>query len=387
MERSSLNKVINCVYPWNGLTIRPDGMSIPCCMYNDQKTLNFESSNISMKDLRNSPEWDSIRNDMLNNKFPTGCADCKDDEVLGLQSLRVNGLKRFIPITTEKAGKIKILETAFSNLCDSACLHCSSYFSSKWASEDFVHGRSTKKSKIQINDTLDSEDLSEVEILKIIGGEPLLEQEKFSNLLDRINLKNCSIKICTNGRHIPNLQITDKLKNAKAILLVVSVDGIESLNEWYRWPVKWAETEITIENLEKKFSNLPNFYLHLHCCISVYNVFYLEKIIRYFRTKWPKWKIEFDWIRTPTWQSIEILPSEIKQDLYIEMKELEKTLNDLTYFCDQNPYTITANKLLKESSLDEWEKCKEMTEFFAKERNQNIKEINPKFFQIMENAR
>lgn len=384
MEKQFINQSVECVYPWNGLTVRPDGTAIPCCMYNDQENLNFKNSNLSIENLRDSSAWKNIRTGMLNDKFPTGCANCKDDEGLGLQSLRLNGLKRFIPIKTAEADKIKILEMAFSNLCDSACLHCSSYFSSKWGSEDYIHGRSIEKSKIQINDNLDNEDLSGVEILKIIGGEPLLEQGKFTALLERINLENCSIKLCTNGRHFPNPQLLEKLVQAKNLLFVISVDGIDSLNDWYRWPSKWEEIVKTIDIVENKLCHLPNVYFHLHCCINVYNVFYLEEIINYFRNTWPKWKIEFDWIRFPEWQSIEILPKHIKDDIYKKMNNLEKTLDDLTFFCDQNPYSITANKLLLESKSERWDLCKEKTKLFADERNLDIEIMMPKFYEVFE---
>jgi hypothetical protein len=382
MEKQSLNQQIDCIYPWSGLAIRPDGLAIPCCMYDDRENLNFKNSNLSMSDLRNSLGWSNIRYDMSKGQFPIGCVNCKKDEDLGIYSLRKNGLKKFIPIKTQKPTKIKILEMAFSNLCDSACLHCGSYFSSKWGSEDYLHGRSTKKSKIQINNDLEHEDLSEVEILKIIGGEPLLEQGKFTALLERINLENCSIKLCTNGRHFPNPQLLEKLVQAKNLLFVISVDGIDSLNDWYRWPSKWEEIVKTIDIVENKLCHLPNVYFHLHCCINVYNVFYLEEIINYFRTKWPNWKIEWDWIRYPEWQSISILPADVKEILIDNLTDLGNDLQDLSMFCDQNPYMITVNKLKENSSLS-FDNCVKNTIRISTERRMPVREMIPKFFKAI----
>lgn len=371
MEKQSLTQSIECVYPWNGLAVRPDGTAIPCCMYNDQNNLNFKSSNLSMEDLRNSEVWRNIRNDMLNNKFPMGCMNCKNDEELGLQSLRINGLKRFIPIKTVNADKIKILEIAFSNLCDTACMHCSSKYSSRWGDGKVSHEYSAEDI-----------DVSELQYLKIIGGEPLLEQDKFNRLLDRIDVSHLMMQICTNGRSFPNSKLQTHIDNSKTTLIVVSMDGMEGLNDWFRWPSNWNKLEGQFKKYDERWGDSDNVYLHFHCCVNIYNIFYLDEIVQYVLEKWPNWKIEWDWINWPQWQSINIIPEPIRSELKQTLLNCSIKYPDLTRLCDTNPFNISLNRL-NHPVKPGWNMSIENTLRFAKERKLDLQTLIPKFFNLI----
>lgn len=371
-----------CAYPWNAAAVRPDGTVLPCCVYNEQKSFNSSTSNVSAIDLRNTAEWQSLRNQFLDNQQPQGCETCFKNEDQGLTSLRQYGFNRFPVPKDEVAGDLTMLEVAFSNLCNLACVHCSGYFSTKWQTEDIKHGRSSKRGVINIvENSLDHWDLSRVKYLKIIGGEPMMEQDRFINLLDRINLSECKIQICTNGTQKLKPELVERLICAKAVLIAVSMDGIGGTNDWCRWPSQWDEQESRIKDYDDTFKEYDNVYLHFHHCVNVFNVFDLESTVNYVLDVWPNWKIQWDWVDHPSWQSVAVLPQIAKQQLEQQLSKYasEPPNNRL---CGVNPYKDTLNKMRSQIDID-WKICVQMTQQLAEERQLNIHEIIPKFAEYI----
>lgn len=379
MEKQSVKL---CAYPWNAAAVRPDGTVLPCCVYNDQKSFNSSTSNVSSIDLRSTTEWQSLRNQFLDNQRPRGCETCFKNEDQGLTSLRQYGFNRFSIPKDEAVGDLTMLEVAFSNLCNLACVHCGGYFSTRWQSEDIKHGRSSKRGVINIvENSLDHWDLSHVQYLKIIGGEPMMEQDRFINLLDRIDLPNCKIQICTNGTQKIRPELIHRLRRANAVLIAVSMDGIGSINDWCRWPSKWADQESHIKEYDDLFKNDGNIYLHFHHCISVFNVFDLPETVEYVLTTWPDWKIQWDWVDTPSWQNVSVLPQIAKNKIE---QQLSKYASQIATdrLCGINPYQDTLNKMKHRSNID-WKTCVQMTQQLARERQLDIYEILPRFAEYI----
>jgi sulfatase maturation enzyme AslB (radical SAM superfamily) len=339
-----------CAYPWHGVAIRPNGTQLPCCMF------------------QGVPDWDKIRQQQLAGEHVHGCSACYNDEANGVSSLRQNSFKRMPTPIDSTPGNLLFLELAFSNLCDTACMHCGPKYSTRWGNGRVSH---------EFN--ANSIDVSKVKYLKVIGGEPMLEQDKFSDLLDKIDVTNLSMQICTNGRTLPNKRLLKHINRSKATLIVVSMDGMEGINDWFRWPSKW-------EHLEKQFAEYDklagdNVFLHFHCCINVYNIFYLKDIIDYVLQNWPNWKIEWDWVNHPKWQSISVLPDNVKQELKHELTEYAKDYTDLTRLCDVNPFTSSASRL--DTINTNWNECVKNTNKFANERNLILHDLVPKFAKLL----
>lgn len=362
METSSI-KI--CGYPWNAAAIRPDGQVVPCCQF----TGNLDTK-IDQYDIRNSDSWKQLRSDMLSGRQPYQCRSCWNNESRGVTSLREYGLKKFPIPKSSNVEDLTMLEVSFSNLCNLACVHCSGYFSTRWQTEDVKNKRSKNRGIISIsNNNLHTWNLEQVRFLKIVGGEPLLEQEKIIKLLEKINLSECSIQICTNGTQTIDQRLVKLLKSAKIVLIALSMDGIGKVNDWCRWPSKWEIQENNIDRYTKIFKNSRNIYLHFHHCISVYNIFYLKETIEYVQNRWPDWKIQWDWVDYPEWQSISVFPEKIKIDLkkQLSMYASELIDKDLSSLCNINPY-IDSIKKVEAKSNSTWKDCLEKTERLAAER-------------------
>jgi sulfatase maturation enzyme AslB (radical SAM superfamily) len=356
-----LNKTI-CAYPWRSAAIRPNGATIPCCRY---PNLSDSDIFVDSPDPRNSVHWTQLREDMLAGKLIEGCKSCYQDEVNGLESMRQFSLKDFIP-TSNEVQLLEKLEVALSNLCNLACVHCSSYFSTKWYSEDVRAGRIKKTGVIENNFSFNHWDLSKLTDLKIIGGEPFMEQKRFISLLKNLNLSNISLQICTNGTILPNDELKSLIESCKNVYLCVSLDGLGTTNDWYRWPSKFTDVIDNMKIYESWWGSYKNVYPIVHHVVNAINIFELDKFVDYMASDFPKWRIEWDWIRWPHWQELSALPSEVKSDLIAKFKHLDSCY--LEHKLRTNPYKVSIDRL-QETPNSSWMTLKEETTKLSQERN------------------
>jgi len=342
-----------CAYPWNSLAINPNGRVLPCCRY--------DAPNYTVVDYsRTSEHWNELRNRMLAGEKSQGCKKCYRDEASGNTSMRQRSLD-FVPKENQIVPLDK-LEISFNNLCNLACVHCSSAYSTTWYSEDYKKGKIGKIGIIENSFPITDEDLSQLTELKIIGGEPMLQQDKFIELLDKVNLSNLTVWIYTNGTHLPNNRLLTQLKKCREFKLSVSVDGIDTVNDWYRWPSKFDQV---IENM-KVYDEWFNQQKRVHCVINAVNVMYLEEYIDFMTTNFSTWEIEWDWIVHPEWQRVSVLPSTIKEQLIADFSN------------KGYPYTTTIDRLSDKISLD-WTDFKNNVNQLSSDRNLDFLAMVPKF--------
>lgn len=244
----SENKAL-CSYPWLAACIRPSGLVQPCCFWLDKPSpLNLQNSNVNNNPL-NSLEWVKIREDMLAGIPVKNCEKCDDAEAAGNQSGRQSSLQWFTP-TENKLEPLLYIEVSFSNLCNLACASCNDFHSTKWSTENIKAGR--LGSKLIINNFDWSKwDLSKLNNLKIIGGEPFMEQDKFCNLLESIDLSKIDLSVNTNGTILPNERLKSLIEKCRTVKFLVSVDSIGTVNDWMRWPSKFTEIVDTMNTYQQ----------------------------------------------------------------------------------------------------------------------------------------
>jgi sulfatase maturation enzyme AslB (radical SAM superfamily) len=194
-------------------------------------------------------------------------------------------------------------------------------------------------------------------------------------LLEKIELSNLTIRLCTNGTHLLNDKFKSQLKNVKKLILTVSLDGIHSVNDWYRWPSKFNSIIDNIKSYDGFQHN--NIDKRIHCVINVINVLYLPEIINFVQDKLPGWTLEWDWIIYPDWQHASVLPKEIKFKLIDEFIKFNKVFSSKTL---SNPYPVTINILLQENNR--WNELKRNVTILSSDRNLDFLEMVPKFKDI-----
>ena len=180
------NKSI-CIYPWSGVAIRADDKVAPCCRF--WASYEFKKEINTSIDFRNSKSWKNLQEKMLAGEKDMACRMCYDEEAIGNESMRTMSIKnRQLPTTTDIL-PIEFLDIAFNNLCNLACVSCSRICSTTWGTEDYKSGRLSKSTKVLMEHSesiVDNLDLSQLKYLKIFGGEPLMDQDKFIKLIGAI---------------------------------------------------------------------------------------------------------------------------------------------------------------------------------------------------------
>ena len=343
-----------CAYPWAGSAVRPDGTILPCCKFIHNK----EFGSITDQDPRNSSTWTELRQQMLAGNKINNCKTCYRDEASGVESLRQQSLKFYQPTDIEPQ-PLKQLEVSFDNLCNLACVMCSEEFSTKWQTEKFTHRNLVAKGITAHGFDYTSWDLTKVTHLKIIGGEPMMSQEKFIKLLRQFDLTHLEVAVTTNGTILPNTDLKTLLERCKSVSYKVSLDGVGDINDWIRWPSKFSMIENNINTLEKWWADTA-INLQFHTVIGIYNINHLQSLVDFVLNK-PQWSITWNWATTPAWQSISVLID--KEDLRIQLQELGSI-----YDLDPNPFYISIDRLYDIPQSD-WATAVKETNQLISERN------------------
>lgn len=358
-----------CSYPWTSAAIRPNGAVKPCCRY---PHIDEIESHVDYPQARNTPYWDNLRDRMLNGEKIKGCHGCYQDEANGLKSMRQYSLNKYLP-TNNTITPIRQLEVSFSNLCNLACAHCSSFFSTKWYSEDVKAGRKSKSGILENNFSFELWDLSQLTELKIIGGEPFMEQDQFINLMKKLDLSKITLQICTNGTMLPKDELKQLIEQCKIVKLQLSLDGLGATNDWYRWPSKFDNVIDIMLQYQQWWKEHKNIQLSVHHVVNVLNVLELKEFVDYMKNNFPNWEIEWDWIRHPIWQQLSILPNDIKTELCSKF-ELESKI----FHSDKipNPYNVTIERMNETNDLS-FDLVEQNVNSMSLERNLDYKSMLP----------
>lgn len=268
---------------------------------------------------------------------------------------------------------------SFSNLCNLACVSCSVYCSSKWGTEDYKHNRLIGKSLVEHN--VNIVDLSHVTILKIIGGEPLMEQKRFVELLNKLNLSNLTLMISTNGTVLPDDTLKSLMNQCKNLVIDVSIDGIDEVGEWYRWPTKFSTVHNVMSQIEEWWGDDPRVTLNTKTLINIFNIWRLDEIIKFIETKHNRWTMYFNWISHPTWQQISNLPLSAKEKLIVKLNHWNVNPKVVWHSNFNNPYETSILKLTQESTTP-WPIIKTNTMELAKDRNLDVLNMIPELASL-----
>lgn len=299
-----------CLLPFNHMAVRPDGKIVPCCIYRWEDVP--DDLNIFHPDPFNHPYMQNLRNKMSNDEYVSGCSYCYQDEETKGSSLRTQfykdkdtlGLNSFEDNTTPE---LTYIDLSISNTCNNKCRMCGPALSSQWYSDakkmnypfDIPKG-------IVVNPFVENGDFSKLKYLKLLGGEPLLEQEKLIKILEQCDLTNLQFSISTNTTVIPNGKLHNLLKQCKKVSITLSIDSYGKLNEFLRKGTSWKQTTQTIDWFQRR-----KYHLYVHSVASIYNCNVLLDLINYCKDRDLKQKYVL--IDGPDYMMPRNLPAHIKQ--------------------------------------------------------------------------
>lgn len=327
-----------CVLPWIHLCVRTDDILKPCCRYLSQSPTNALGVNLDDidrigVDTMNVDKYKHIRRSMLAGERLPGCQKCylqeEHADLKDRHSMRRLLNHRFGHVRkdslTEEFETLRYIEIGVDNICNLQCKMCTSMFSSKLINRDHYLGNPVYK-KLEPNyRKLDNMDLSNLEYVKVLGGEPFITPNfiKFVEYLsDRSKPDNVSLEIATNGTSLPTLELVSKLNQFKMIYINVSLDTYARSNDYQRWG---SSHQTTFRNAVEYGRMFQKIEICFHSTISLLTGNDLHTMLDFARDK-HGYHVSVDFVREPEHLSILCAPPE-----YVEWV-LDKNRNNFTAF-------------------------------------------------------
>lgn len=336
-----------CVLPWIHLSSRPNGHMRVCCTANassagatndkkyggevgilkneDGKPANFNHTDLL--DAWNNGYMKSARRDMLNGEIPPSCTKCFKEEEAGHRSKRVWETEYWdkridinsIVAETQEDGsvppKISYVDLRFGTKCNLKCHMCSPHDSSLWISDwQKLHPKIQNESLKEVmqwenkgsNDGASYnwhknnpkfwkqlyEQIPNMKQLYFAGGEALIIDEHYTLLEEVISrgyAKNIELRYNSNGVEWRD-DLFDLWSQFKRVRFHYSIDSIEEMNDYIRYPSDW-------EHMVKQFwildNTSDNIEVTIACAVQVLNIYYIPDLI--------KWKLEQGFKKINSW--------------------------------------------------------------------------------------
>ena len=241
-----------------------------CCVIK-KLPVDKDSKNLTALEYLNSKDIVDLKKQLEEDKMPSACDACWQDEKNNIKSLRqqLNGI-----LTAGKTGQRTWLDSYFKNkqdynsdmilmadvkmgnTCNHACVMCnpqdSSLIYSDWIKRKdslFVkeytekdtnyfdtakfNGYKNKKYKEYIQSVIT--DNKHLKYLKLLGGEPFLDNELITALenLDPVIKKKLKLSLVTNGS-VDIVSVLKRLGTFDHIQISVSLEGVGEVHEFAR---------------------------------------------------------------------------------------------------------------------------------------------------------
>ena len=117
--------------------------------------------------------------------------------------------------------------------------------------------------------------------------------------------------------------------------------------------------EVVVGNMQR-YSAWGKAYLKISSIINIYNVWSLDEFCRYCSDALPEWKPLFNWVKYPEWQSISLIPPELRP----------------VYDSTDKVYIVTEQTMKSEPKASLYQ-FKRNTDFLVKQRGIDVYKIVP----------
>jgi len=393
-----------CILPWMHLHAYPDGRAYPCCFGFDPYPVGNLNQD-SMETVFNGPKMKQLRQNMLNGTKSKECGKCYDQEKSGFFSLRMSSNKHFghnIPLVhnTLPDGKadfvMKYWDIRFSNLCNMACRSCGTWFSSNWYEDHKkITGHPPPHAKIMkvgrsTNDMWDQmlEQFEHTEQFYFAGGEPIIMEEHYRILKELDKRKMYHVRLIYNTNFsrttFKDIDVFELWNKFDSVSVGASLDAEGKRGELMRKGTVWEEI---VANRKRMMEVCPKVDFYISATVGLPNALHVTD----FHRSWVEQGLikapdfNYNLLQNPTWQRIDLLPKEFKEQIQ------EKYVKHMDWLKDKDPLTRASKGF--QSAIDwMWRRDKSdiLERFFAntrkydKVREENFLEVFPEWKELFE---
>jgi MoaA/NifB/PqqE/SkfB family radical SAM enzyme len=356
-----------CPIPFHHIAIRPNGTVQPCCAFRwNEIPSDF---NLGYKNLfHEHPFMQKIRQDLREDKPVAGCSECYKAERLTGKSMRTEYIEEHrLGFSDEPPAEPELtyIDLALSNVCNNRCRMCNYELSTNWYSDSKKLGIEIPRGLIEHRNNFDDIDFSKLTYIKMIGGEPLMEQEKFIEILKKCNLPGMNILITTNATVRPNAELMELLSKCKKVRWNLSIDAYGPLNNFLRKGSRWENVE---SNLHWFAENFPK-NINVNGVVSIYNINNFFELSDYVASHYSWCRTAFNIIDGSDWMHPRNLPEQVKATV------IEKIKN--------HPH-VTVNR-----AIDAIQQQGDFTEFLSMDkklsdiRNEDWSDLNSELYELV----
>jgi sulfatase maturation enzyme AslB (radical SAM superfamily) len=218
----------------------------------------------TLADMETSQWLHDIKLHMEQETWPHECNRCQETESINKTSIRLNAIE-FDKQQTQP--DYFIVGGVLDNICNSGCITCNESLSTKIGS--------LKSKTFPIFNNIDKFwklPLHRVVHLDINGGEPSASKN-YKEILQNLPLSIKSVRINTNCSIIIE-EIKDLINRDIKVTLTVSLDGIDKVHDFVRWPIKWSHF---YKNL-LYYKNIDKLDINTWTTVSALNIHNFIKI-------------------------------------------------------------------------------------------------------------
>ena len=231
----------------------------------------------NFEDLHKSKWLANVEKAMENNIWPSECSRCQTQESIKGESIRTNSIARH-KVLYPKQKDYLIVGGVLDNICNSACQSCNSNLSTKIGSLE-------RKDYKKINNLDNFYTLPQDRILEldVNGGEPTASpnyKKLLTGLPDSVRI----VRMNTNGsRMIKEIEML--LEKGVMVIVTLSLDGVESVHDYVRWPIKWEHYTETVDRYLEIRDKHSLLKLDFWTTVSALNINNFADILEYARAK------------------------------------------------------------------------------------------------------
>ena len=331
-----------CPLPWIHFSANTDSSMRVCCntgtggyIHKNDNTRWYLKDITDPLDYFNSDQYKQIRSDMINGVRAPICKKCYEMEDQGGTSVRTTLLDLYpyhqitnnTNIQTGELTEVSVMSVDFSwgNKCNLKCKMCAPSSSDQLLDEFKKMGLVKNNSWHEaINQNWDFKD--HIQLFKLLaptirevlvtGGEPLVNNDFYQFCVFRVEngySKNIVLKFHTNLTVTPR-KFIDIWKEFSAIRANISIDAVEDLYEYIRYPGKWNNVSQNIDDLVE-LSTSMNMFIDVYTVFTVFNVHGIPDLIKYFSKYNNKNISAFPYVirvTSPSYANAQCLPPAVK---------------------------------------------------------------------------